>query len=200
MTDITLLILAALLLILIVAIIGIVLLLYLYFSLRSQFSDRVARERDYWKDASRKEAQQQLVVWRQQELESSKKQQLEFARSEALVHLERWKQDQEQVIRQDAIQRSQSVTVGKITEHLVPYLPGFNFNPKDVRFVGSPIDLIIFDGLSDGEVQRVVFVEVKTGSSSLSTRERRIRDAIQAGRIEWIEFRPSVDVNAEMVK
>jgi predicted Holliday junction resolvase-like endonuclease len=34
-----------------------------------------------------------------------------------------------------------------------------------------------------------VFVEVKTGSADLSSRERRVRDAIRNGRVEWAEHR-----------
>src|SRR5437879_4533423 len=67
------------------------------------------------------------------------------------------------VIRQDAVQKSQAVTLGKVTEHLVPFLPGFDFDPRDVRFLGSPVDLVVFDGLSNGDVKRLVFVEVKNG-------------------------------------
>src|SRR6266849_6886979 len=93
-------------------------------------------------------------------------------------------------IRHDAIQKSQAVTLGKVTEHLVPYLPGFEFDPRDVRFLGTPIDLIVFDGLCNGSVKRVVFVEVKTGRSVLSQRERCIREAVVAQKVEWLEFRP----------
>ena len=35
---------------------------------------------------------------------------------------------------------------GMVTEHIAPYLPGFDLDPKDVRFLGSPIDLIAFKG------------------------------------------------------
>jgi predicted Holliday junction resolvase-like endonuclease len=48
---------------------------------------------------------------------------------------------------------------------------------------------VVFDGLSDGDVTRIVFVEVKTGDAALSSRERRIRDAVQASRVEWYELR-----------
>jgi len=41
---------------------------------------------------------------------------------------------------------------------LVPLLPGFAFSSKDVRFLGSPVDLVAFDGLSDGVVREVVFL------------------------------------------
>ena len=100
-----------------------------------------------------------------------------------------WKARYTRAVRQDAIQRSLAVTVGKVYEQLVPYLPDFPFNPKDVRFLGSPVDFVVFDGLSDGHIARIVFVEVKTGAAELSTRERRVRDAVQVSRIEWYELR-----------
>jgi predicted Holliday junction resolvase-like endonuclease len=85
--------------------------------------------------------------------------------------------------------RSQAVTVGKVYEQLVPHLPDFAFNPKDARFIGSPVDFVVFDGLNDGDVRQVVFVEVKTGRSELTVRERRVRDAVKAGRVGWSELR-----------
>jgi len=100
-----------------------------------------------------------------------------------------WKARYTRAIRLDAVQRSLAVTTGKVYEQLVPYLPDFPFNPKDVRFLGSPVDFVVFDGLSDGHMTRIVFVEVKTGAADLSTRERRIRDAVQDSRVEWYELR-----------
>jgi len=100
-----------------------------------------------------------------------------------------WKTWYTRRVRKDAIQRSLAVTAGKVYEQLVPYLPNFPFNPRDVRFLGSPVDFVVFDGLSDGQVTRIVFVEVKTGAAVLSTRERRVRDAVQEGRVEWHELR-----------
>ncbi len=100
-----------------------------------------------------------------------------------------WKARYTRMVRHDAVQRSQAVTTGKVFEQLVPYLPDFPFNPKDVRFLGTPVDLVVFDGLSDGLVRRIVFLEVKTAASDLSTRERRVRDAIQSGRVAWSELR-----------
>jgi predicted Holliday junction resolvase-like endonuclease len=76
-----------------------------------------------------------------------------------------------------------------VHEQLIPYLPVFPYNPKDVRFLGSPIDLVVFDGLAEGCVRRIVFLEVKTGGSGLTGRERSVRDAIQDGNVEWAELR-----------
>lgn len=100
-----------------------------------------------------------------------------------------WKARYTRLLRLDAVQRSQAVTAGKVYEQLVPYLPDFPFNPKDVRFLGTPVDLVVFDGLSEGAVRRIVFVEVKTANADLSARERRVRDAVNARRVEWSEVR-----------
>ncbi len=92
--------------------------------------------------------------------------------------------------RDDSVLRSRSVVSGKVQEHLAPLFPEFisQFNPRDAIFLGTPLDFVVFDGLNDGddtEVRRVVFVEVKTGKASVNRRERRVRDAIQAGRVEY---------------
>jgi predicted Holliday junction resolvase-like endonuclease len=94
------------------------------------------------------EAQQQLVKWRSGELENSKRQIWDVLSKEAANTLAQWKVETEKEIRKDAIDKSQSVTMGKMTEHIVPYLPGFRFNPSDARFIGSPIDFVVFDGLA----------------------------------------------------
>ncbi len=104
------------------------------------------------------------------------------------VHLF-WRLRYTKLIRSDAIKRSQAVSAGKAYEQLAPFLPGFEFDSKDARFLGSPVDLIVFDGLSQGHVRRVVFVEVKTGQSHLSDRERQVRDVITARSVEWLEVR-----------
>src|SRR5437660_2143152 len=107
----------------------------------------------------------------------------------ALLYIQQWKARYTQGIRQDAVQRSQAVTSGKVHEQLVPYLPEFGFNPKDARFLGSPVDLLVFDGLDDGELRRVVFIEIKTGGSALTGRERQVRDVVRARQVAWEELR-----------
>ena len=56
-------------------------------------------------------------------------------------------------------------------------------------FLGSPVDLVVFDGLSAGDVRRVVFLEVKTGGAALTTRERQVRAVIEAREVAWAELR-----------
>lgn len=99
----------------------------------------------------------------------------------------RWGDHDLELARKDSLSRSHLTVTGKVQEHLASLFPGFcaEFNARDARFLGSPVDFVVFDGLDAGEVSRVVFVEVKTGRSGLSQRERLVREAVEAGRVEW---------------
>jgi predicted Holliday junction resolvase-like endonuclease len=137
----------------------------------------------------RSAAQAQYDRWRQDDLDRITREQRAIALREAASQLQSWRLDHEAGIRQDAITRSKAVIVGKVSEHIAPWLPVFPYNPKDARFIGSPIDMIVFDGCDEGDVERIVFLEIKTNTSALSRRQRQIRDAIIAGRVEWQEMR-----------
>jgi predicted Holliday junction resolvase-like endonuclease len=93
--------------------------------------------------------------------------------------------------RKDAVEQSRAVTSGKVSEQLAPYLSSdFNFNPQDARFLGNPVDFVVFDGLSEEkDIIEVIFIEVKTGASTLNKRQRRVRDAVKAGLVKWKELR-----------
>lgn len=91
--------------------------------------------------------------------------------------------------RRDAVKRSRSVLGGQFSEQLAPYLPNFPCNPGDVRFVGKPVDYVAFPGSAQGEkVNEVIFIEVKTGESALSQREREIKEAVLNGRVRYVEY------------
>jgi predicted Holliday junction resolvase-like endonuclease len=85
--------------------------------------------------------------------------------------------------------RSRAVISGQVSEQMAPYLPGFNHNPSEARFIGKPIDFVVFSGLDGKSVEEVVFVEVKTGGSRVSPVERSLKDAIEGGRVRWEEYR-----------
>ena len=92
--------------------------------------------------------------------------------------------------REDSRKRSRSVNLGQVVEHLVPFMPDFPFDPKDARFLGAPVDYIVFAGLrEDDRVDEVVFVEVKSGKSKLSRRERSVKEAVENGRVAYFELR-----------
>ena len=109
-----------------------------------------------------------------------------LAKQEARFEFQKWKADETLRIRQDASARSSAVHVGKVTEHLIPWFLDGAFDPRDIRFIGSPIDLIVFQGLSAGYVEAIHFIEVKSGKRPiLAPREELVRGAVVAGRIAY---------------
>ncbi|MDX6581488.1 MAG: hypothetical protein QOI10_672 [Solirubrobacterales bacterium] len=89
--------------------------------------------------------------------------------------------------RRDATRRSRSVLGGKAGEQLAPLVPEFSarFDPSEARFLGAPIDYVIFDGIGAGELREVVLVEVKTGRSKLNRNEREVELAVREGRVRF---------------
>ncbi|MFH0927104.1 MAG: Holliday junction resolvase-like protein [Candidatus Micrarchaeota archaeon] len=92
-------------------------------------------------------------------------------------------------IRADAIKKSRAVLGGQFSEQLAPYLPDFPYSPTEVRFIGKPIDFIVFKGMDQKEISEVIFVEVKSGKSALTRHERILRDAIIGKKMSWAEYR-----------
>lgn len=91
--------------------------------------------------------------------------------------------------RRDAVKRQRAVVGGQVSEQLAPYFPDFPFKPSEARFIGKPVDFIVFEGMDEKNIERVVFVEVKSGSGGLSNQERRLREAVEAGLVEWFLYR-----------
>lgn len=139
-------------------------------------------------DAGRK-AFDMFQEFKGKELEQIRAEITKIAYGEANVSFEEWKVKWEKEIREDAIKRSREVTFGKITEHFLPFHPAFDFNPKDVRFIGSPIDMIVFEGIADElEEVNIHILEVKTGKSKLSQRQKVIKKAVIEKRVFWKEL------------
>ena len=93
-------------------------------------------------------------------------------------------------VRKDAIKRSRSVIGGQLAEQVAPFLPGFPCNPGDARFIGKPVDFIAFPGMTeDNRVHEVLLIEVKTGKSALSGREKEVKKAVAEGRVRYVEYR-----------
>lgn len=111
----------------------------------------------------------------------------------ANLKFERWKAEHSNAISRDAIRGSQAAVTGRVIERIAPYMPDFGYNPRDVRFIGDPIDFVVFEGLSEGQVRNVVFVEVKSGYSDLNKNERKVKAAIVERRVSWSLFHVPIE-------
>jgi len=110
------------------------------------------------------------------------------------AELEIWKREAAGEIRKDSVNRSRSTLKGKIAEQMAPVLPDFCYAPSDARFIGSPVDYIIFDGLTrvaddkEDEIQ-IVFMDVKKGNGTLTRTQRLIRQAVEKRSVIWKTMR-----------
>ncbi len=105
------------------------------------------------------------------------------------------KEDHQQALkeaRNRSIDGSRAVIKGKIAEQLAPVLPDFKYLPSDARFIGDPVDYIIFNGYTDlkdnGGIEsnlEIVILDIKTGHASLSRFQQAIARAINAGRVRF---------------
>tara|TARA_B100000029_G_C17424721_1_gene905619 strand:- start:257 stop:721 length:465 start_codon:yes stop_codon:yes gene_type:complete len=106
-----------------------------------------------------------------------------------------WCITKEKEIRKDSVARSRNIIRGQATEHLAPLMME-EYSLKDYRFLGNPIDFIIYNGLGDvadgksDTIESIIFLDIKTGKSRLSKIQRRIRDCIRNGNVEFRVYNP----------
>ena len=91
-------------------------------------------------------------------------------------------------IQKDSVNRSRSTWKGRISEQRALFLPEFPFASVDARFIGNPINFVVFNVYTiakddKGDTISVVLVEVKKGK--LSREEMLITKAVEEGRVSW---------------
>ena len=87
--------------------------------------------------------------------------------------------------REGSLRRSESTRYGQITEQFMPFISEYPYDSKQFRFLGSPIDGVQF------EEDKIVMIEFKSAGSQLSTRQRRIRNLVREGKVDFQEIRLS---------
>ncbi len=87
--------------------------------------------------------------------------------------------------REGSLRRSESTRYGQITEQFMPFISDYPYDSKQFRFLGSPIDGVQF------EEDKIVMIEFKSAGSQLSTRQRRIRNLVREGKVDFQEIRVS---------
>ncbi len=102
-------------------------------------------------------------------------------------------------LRNQAVEKSRQVLSGNFSEQLAPYLPDFKYNPSDCRFIGKPVDLIVFDGLSNGELKNVTFLEIKSGNAKLNSNQVDLKKIIDERKVKFEEYRVSKELTRKTV-
>ena len=99
-----------------------------------------------------------------------------------------------------SVNTSRAVLKGKMAEQLAPIMPQFEYLPSDAKFLGDPVDYVVFDGytdLRDGEGRpediEIVLIDIKNGGARLTKGQVAIAQAIQAGRVRFETVRIDFD-------
>lgn len=82
-----------------------------------------------------------------------------------------------------------SVNMGFILERLAPVLEHFPFDKNDCRSLFDPIDYVIFEGLQKtGKVQKIFFVDIKSGKAKLKANQKAIKQMIEQKKVEFKNY------------
>lgn len=99
-----------------------------------------------------------------------------------------------------SVNTSRAVLKGKMAEQLAPIMPEFQYLPSDAKFLGDPVDYVVFDGytdLRDGEGRpediEVVLIDIKSGGARLTKGQQAIAQAIREGRVRFETVRIDFD-------
>jgi len=94
--------------------------------------------------------------------------------------------------RKQSVDISRNTLKGKMAEQMAPILPGFKFLPADARFLGDPVDYVVFHGYTairdngaEPDTIEVVILDIKHGGATLSKSQRAIASAIESGRVRF---------------
>ena len=95
-----------------------------------------------------------------------------------------------------SVNTSRAVLKGKMAEQFAPILPEFQYLPSDAKFLGDPVDYVVFDGYTDfrdgdgtAEDIEVVLLDIKSGGARLSKGQQAIAQAVREGRIRFETLR-----------
>lgn len=114
---------------------------------------------------------------------------LELEHQQALTHAQK-----------RSVNTSRAVLKGKMAEQLAPIMPEFQYLPSDAKFLGDPVDYVVFDGYTDyrdgdgrAEDIEVVLIDIKSGGARLTKGQQAIAQAIAEGRVRFETIRINFD-------
>jgi len=97
-------------------------------------------------------------------------------------------QSQMNRIRKDIAERQRVNIKGKVSEIFAPFLEGFPYKASECKFLGDPIDYIVFEGLDERKIKALHLVEVKSGNSKLNDVQKQIKDLLSSINSDKISF------------
>ena len=95
----------------------------------------------------------------------------------------------EEKARKDSKTRQRSIIKGDQLATLAPLFMGSVNSISEVRYLGGVVDFIGFKGLDNEDEIDIKFIEVKTGKKGLTEKQKRVKEAVDAKRVKWVDVR-----------
>ena len=113
-----------------------------------------------------------------------------------ISELKRKHQKELRLVQSRSVNSSRAILKGRMAEQFAPIFPEFEYLPSDAKFLGDPVDYIVFNGYNafrdgDGRADEidVVLIDIKSGNARLTKGQQAIADAIRKGRIRFETIR-----------
>ncbi|MEM3112868.1 MAG: Holliday junction resolvase-like protein [Candidatus Pacearchaeota archaeon] len=92
-------------------------------------------------------------------------------------------------LRKDIADKQRVNIKGRVAEIFAPFLEGFPYKASESKFIGDPIDYLVFEGLEERNIRGVHLVEIKTDKSQLNKVQRQIKEIIENNANDKISFK-----------
>ncbi|MCG2573926.1 endonuclease [Acinetobacter sp. ME22] len=113
-----------------------------------------------------------------------------------ISELKRQHQKELRQVQSRSVNSSRAILKGKMAEQFAPIFPEFEYLPSDAKFLGDPVDYIVFNGYNafrDGAGRadhiEVVLIDIKSGNARLTKGQQAIAEAVKKGRIRFETIR-----------
>lgn len=100
-------------------------------------------------------------------------------------------------LREEAVGRGRQ-KARRLIRRLDPSMSKLRYDPKDIKVISYPVDLIVFDGLNDGDrIKNVVFI-ARSKARNVKALRRSIEKALADERYIWETIRVQADGTVEV--
>ena len=103
--------------------------------------------------------------------------------------------EKESMVREEAAKRAQAQVPKLIKKSLSDHIVSLKYNPYDIKPINHPIDLVVYDGMSDGDVKDVIFLHSK--NKAMQELHKSIHNAVENKEYDWKVVRISMDGKLE---
>ena len=98
-------------------------------------------------------------------------------------------------IREQAVQRGRDQVPKLVNTSLSETITKLKYDPYDIKPINHPIDLVIYDGMSDGDVENVVFLHSK--NKAMQELHKSVHKTVENKDYDWKVVRVSTDGELE---